>query len=271
MISFRTLLYNGNTRLYLALASKAYARNIQYRGSHLLHNFASAVFGYLYACIWIGLGRDHSLGEYGMIGMMQYITFTQASLWVSSFTTNGLGIPQSVRTGQISLDLMRPVHLFAHLAAKEAGQIAYQFLYKSIPVYLIMLLALGLMPAEGGRTLPLALLALTGSAYLSICIGYLIGISALWTTESSWLHWGNQAIMNLLAGFFIPLQWLPLWLQQIAWASPYPFMLYAPTQLYLGKGDPALLLGTLAWCTVLTLVCLLATHVMRRKVEVQGG
>ncbi|OWR30859.1 hypothetical protein CDO73_09735 [Saccharibacillus sp. O23] len=266
MISFRS-----NTRLYSALAAKAYARNIQYRGSHLLHNFASAAFGYLYACIWIGLGRDHSLGEYGTHGMMQYITFTQTSLWVASFTTVGLGIPQSVRTGQIALDLMRPVHLFAHLAAKEWGQIAYQFLYKSIPIYLVMLLALGLTPVDGGRTLPIALLALAGSAYMGICIGYMIGVSALWTTESSWLHWGNQALMNLLAGFFIPLQWLPGWLQQIAWASPYPFMLYAPTQFYLGKGNPLALLGTLAWCVALTILCLLLTRVMRRKVEVQGG
>lgn len=271
MISFRSRLFNGSARLYLVLASKAYARNIQYRGSHLLHNFASAIFGYLYACIWIGLGRDHSLGEYGMLGVMQYITFTQASLWVSSFTTNGLGIPQSVRTGQIALDLMRPVHLFAHLASKEAGQIAYQFLYKSIPVYLIMLLALGLTPVENGRTLPIALLSLAGAAYVSLCLNYLIGISALWTTESSWLYWGNQAMMNLLAGFFIPLQWLPLWLQYMAWASPYPFMLYAPTQLYLGKGEPPLLLGMLAWCAVLTLLCLLATRLLRHKAEVQGG
>ncbi|MDO3408255.1 ABC-2 family transporter protein [Saccharibacillus sp. CPCC 101409] len=266
MISFRS-----STRLYFVLAAKGYARNIQYRGSHLLHNFASATFGYLYACIWIGLGRDYSLGEYGTLGMMQYITFTQMSLWVSSFMTNGLGIPQSVRTGQIALDLMRPVHLFAQLMAREWGQIAYQFFYKSVPIYLVMLLALGMLPAHGGRTLPLALLALAGAAYLSICINYLIGVSSLWTTESSWLYWGNQALMNLLAGFFIPIQWLPLWLQQIAWASPYPFMLYVPTQLYLGKANPVLLLGTLAWGLALTGLCLLATRVVRRRVEVQGG
>jgi len=266
MISFRS-----NTRLYRALAAKAYARNIQYRGSHLLHNFASAAFGYLYACIWIGLGRDHSLGDYGTIGMLHYITFTQTSLWVASFTTMGLGIPQSVRTGQIALDLMRPVHLFAHLMAKEWGQIAYQFLYKSIPIYIVMQLALGLTPIDGGRTLPLALTALAGAAYMAICMNYMMGISALWTTESSWLYWGNQALMNLLAGFFIPLEWLPGWLQTVAWASPYPFMLYAPTQFYLGKGDPVLLLGTLAWCAALTLLCLLSTKALRHKVEVQGG
>ena len=108
--------------LYFTLASKAYARNLQYRGAHMVHNIASAMFGFMYACIWIGLGADYALGDYGTQGMVGYIAFTQAALWVSSFVTNGLGIPQAVRTGHISLDLMRPVHLFSHLMAKEWGK-----------------------------------------------------------------------------------------------------------------------------------------------------
>ncbi len=97
--------------LYAVLAAKSYARNLQYRGAHMVHNVASAMFGYIYACIWTGIGDNRSLGEYGLQGMIGYIAFTQASLWVSGFITNGLGIPQSVRTGHIALDLMRPVHL----------------------------------------------------------------------------------------------------------------------------------------------------------------
>lgn len=257
--------------LYFTLASKAYARNLQYRGAHMVHNVASAMFGFLYACIWVGLGADHSLGEYGTHGMVAYIAFTQSALWVSGFVSNGLGIPQSVRSGHISLDLMRPVHLFPHLMAREWGQIGYQFVYKSIPIYLVYFFAFSLpFPHQATFLLYLAI-ALAGAAYLSICINYLIGVSALWTTESSWLYWTNHAMINLLAGFFIPVEWLPGWLQRIAWLSPYPYLLYVPTRLYLGLGSVSALWGTLFWCVLLTLVCLLATGVMRRKVEVQGG
>lgn len=37
--------------LYFTLASKAYSRNLQYRGAHMVHNLASAMFGYMYACL----------------------------------------------------------------------------------------------------------------------------------------------------------------------------------------------------------------------------
>lgn len=206
--------------LYFSLASKAYARNLQYRGAHMLHNVASALFGYLYACIWIGIGQDRPLGEYGVHGMIGYIAFTQASLWISGFTTNGLGIPQSVRTGQISLDLMRPVHLFVHLMCREWGQIAYQFVYKSVPIYLLYVLVFSLSLPQQVTTLLLALAGLAAAAYLSICMNYIIGATALWTTESSWLYWMNHALINLLAGFFIPVEWLPRWLQTVSWISP---------------------------------------------------
>ena len=120
-------------------------------------------------------------------------------------------------------------------------------------------------------TLLFAALGLAGASYLSICMNYIIGVTAIWTTESSWLHWGNHAMMNLLAGFFIPLEWLPDWLERLAWLSPYPFLLYVPTRTYLGFEDGSLLWGTLLWCVLMTLICLVITRVMRRKVEVQGG
>ena len=79
----------------------------------------------------------HSLGEYGANGIVGYIAFNQAILWITQFTTNGLGLEQAVRTGQIAVDLMRPVHLFYQAMSREWGQVWYQFLYKCIPIYVL--------------------------------------------------------------------------------------------------------------------------------------
>ena len=105
--------------LYFTLASKAYARNCS-TAAHMVHNIASAMFGFMYACIWIGLGADYALGDYGTQGMVGYIAFTQARGF--QFRHEWPRHSQAVRTGHISLDLMRPVHLFSHLMAKEWGK-----------------------------------------------------------------------------------------------------------------------------------------------------
>lgn len=257
--------------LFAVLARKAYARNLQYRGAHLLHNVVSAAFGFIYVSIWTGLGGDASLGVYGQKGIVSYIAFNQATLWITLFITNGLGLEQSVRTGQIALDLMRPVHLFNQAVSREWGQILYQFLYKFLPIYILYFFIFSLQLPNQISVYGWTLTSLILAAYISICINYLIGVAALWTTESRWFYWVNYALSMLLSGFFIPLEWLPAWLRMISFCSPYPYLLYYPTRIYMQLEHGTVVLGALLWCIGFTCVCVAATHGLRRKLEVQGG
>lgn len=257
--------------LFMTLARKMYARNLQYRSAHFVHNIASALFGFIYISIWMGIGESRPLGEYGMNGMISYVAFNQASLWVAAFLNNGLGLEQSVRTGQIALDLVRPVHLFYQLMSKEWGQIAYQFMYKFLPIYLLYFFVLPLHVPSSILTFLWTAVALTLAAYISICLNYLIGAAALWTTESRWLYWVNYAFSMLLSGFMIPIEWLPSWLASISRHSFYPFLNYIPTRIYLGMETPLSITGSVLWCLFFTGLCLAVTGIMRKKVEVQGG
>ncbi|MFC4775598.1 ABC transporter permease [Paenibacillus sp. GCM10023252] len=256
--------------LFLQLAGKSYARNLQFRGAHMINNIASALFGFIYVSIWTGIGENHSLGAYGS-AMVSYIAFNQCCLWVVSFLNNGLGIEQSVRTGQIALDLMRPVHLFYHLMSKEWGQIAYQFVYKFLPIYVLYIFIMPLQLPTSFMTYCWTALSLLSAAYISICLNYLIGAAALWTTESRWLYWVNYAFSMLLSGFLIPVEWLPGPLRSLSSYTFYPYLHYVPTRIYLGMEQPSAIIGAVLWCCGLTTACLLLTRTMRVRVEVQGG
>ncbi|BBH22185.1 ABC transporter permease [Paenibacillus baekrokdamisoli] len=257
--------------LFLVLARKTYERNLQYRGAHMVHNIASAIFGFIYISIWMGIGESRTLGAYGLSGMVSYVAFNQVSLWVAAFLNNGLGLQQSVRTGQIAIELVRPVHLFYQLMCKEWGQIAYQFVYKFIPIYTLYLFVLPLHVPSSVIIFLWTAVALALAAYISICINFLIGAAALWTTESNWLYWVNYAFSMLLSGFLIPIEWLPGWLRFLSHASFYPFLHYVPTRIYLGMNNAWSLIGSIGWGIGLTVICLFLASRMRRKVEVQGG
>ncbi|WP_438431299.1 ABC transporter permease [Gorillibacterium sp. sgz500922] len=257
--------------LFAVLVRKAYRVNLQYRSSHLIHNLASSLFGFMYIFIWMGIGRTHELEGYGVQGMTAYVGFTQAALWVTTFATLGLGIPERVRTGQIALDLMRPVSLFYQTAVREWGQVGYQFLYKTLPIYLIYFFVFSLPLPTRFWTYPEVLAALAMGAFLSICVQYLIGVVSLWTTESLWFHWLNYAFSMLLSGFFVPVEWLPSWLRTASLHSFYPYLQYHPVKIFLQQESAAVLLPGLLWCGSLAAVCGAATVLARRKVEVQGG
>ncbi|KPV59033.1 hypothetical protein QJ48_13170 [Paenibacillus sp. A3] len=257
--------------LFPVLMKKAFARNLQYRLSHAVNTVASIVFGLIYVSIWQGIGQQDGMHGYSLQTVIHYVALNQATLWVTLFVTNGLGIERSVRTGQIATDLMRPVHLFYQLMCREWGQIGYQLLYKTIPIYLIYIWMLSIpVPHNTGTWLAFTT-ALAMAAYMNICVNYLIGVTALWTTESTWLFWVHNSISSVLSGFLIPIEWLPQWLQRIAYMTPYPYMQYIPSKIYLGLASPSEMYGGLLWCVLFTALCLAATAIVRNKVEVQGG
>lgn len=258
--------------LFPVLIKKAYDRNLQYRASHVINTVASAAFGLIYVSIWKGIGQPAGGGGYTLDNVIHYVAFNQVCLWITLFITNGLGIERSVRTGLISLDLMRPVHLFYHLMCREWGQIIYQLLYKSLPIYILYVLTLHLPIPRSAATWLWTITALIIAAYINICINYLIGVTALWTTESSWLFWVHNALSMVLSGFLIPIDWLPHSIQYISRLSFYPYIQYFPSKIYLGLTEASdMLSGALFWCVLLTLMCLAATSIVRRKMEVQGG
>ncbi|MGZ9585459.1 ABC transporter permease [Paenibacillus marinisediminis] len=257
--------------LFTVLARKAYARNLQYRGAHMVHNIASFMFGFIYVSIWAGVGADNSLGEYGVHGMTSYIAFNQCVIWLTLFQSNGLGIAGSVRTGQIAFDMMRPVHLFYERMSREWGQQFYQLIYKFLPIYTLYFFIFSLQLPNDFTVYVWTAIAILMGAYISICIQFLIGIAALWTTESRWLYWVNYALTMLLSGFFIPLEWTPDWLRAIGLALPYPYLLYYPNRIYMQMESASVLSGAVAWAVCLTGVCLLGTAMMRHRLEVQGG
>jgi ABC-2 type transport system permease protein len=257
--------------LFWVLARKAYLQNLQYRGAHTMKMIASAVIGYIYASIWIGIGQSHPLGAYGLQGMVSYIAFNQAALWVVNGMNGGLGLEQSVRTGQLAVELTRPVHLYVSLMYREWGNIGYQFLYKTIPIFIIYVVTVSLRLPENGWTYLWTAVALSFAAYIMIAINYLIGLAAVWTTESRWLGWLNFAVFTLLSGFFIPLEWLPDRLRTLTYLTPYPYVQYHPARIFLEMDDPSSLPAALLWCIVFTLLCLAATSAVRRKIEIQGG
>ncbi|QJC50931.1 ABC transporter permease [Paenibacillus albicereus] len=257
--------------VFFALARASFSRNLQYRASHLLHNGASALFGFIYLSIWIGIGDGRDLGEYGLQGLVSYVALNQCLLWATAFTTFGLGMPQLVRTGAIATELARPVHLFYSMMSREWGTIAYQLLYKSLPIYLLYVLLVPLRLPAGPAEAAAFLAALLCAAYLALCIQYLIGAVSLWTTEAQWLYWVHHALLLLLSGFLIPVEWLPGWLAWLSRWSFYPSLQYIPTRIYLGMDSMSAVLPSLAWCVILTALCLAATGAMRRRTEVQGG
>lgn len=254
------------------LFRKTYVRNFQYRMAAMANNLGSLVFGFMYIAIWQGtLGPERHVLGFGQDEMGWYMAFVQGIFFLSFMALpRGFEIEESVRTGSISLQMMRPVSFYGYYLAHGFGYHAYNFLFRSIPVYLILSLFVG-FPSFDMANLPLLVLSLLFSAYLGFLSNYFVGVVAFWTNSTRWAFLVMYTLINTFSGFLVPLPILPGFLAPLSLVSPFAGMNYYPAMVLLGRPTLLGVLVPLFWCVALTIVALRVTQAARRKLEVQGG
>lgn len=256
---------------YLVLFQKTYARNFQYRLAALINNFGSLIFGFMYIAIWQGtLGPDRNVIGFQRVEMGWYMAFVQGIFFLTMTLPRGFLLDEGVRTGSISLQMLRPINFFGYYVAESLGVQVFNFFFRSIPIYIILSLFVGFPPFKVTHT-PLLLLSLLFCMYLGFLMNYFVGITAFWTNSIRWAFLVQFTLITTFSGFLVPLPILPGFLSFLSLYSPYAGMNYYPAMILLGRASTTALLVPLVWCVVLTVVALAVTSAARCKLEVQGG
>lgn len=258
--------------VYVQLGRSGYMRNVAYKWSHMINNLASAVFGFIYIALWQAVAPETSATDpYTRSSLTDMMVLAQSFAWITMFLPMGLGIQASIRTGAIALEMARPLPYFPMVLAREAGNLAYQGLYRSVPLALLFAVTVGWpMPGSAGAlllTIPSLLLA----AYIALCLVYTVGMSSLWTTEIRWSHWLYYSFTSMLSGGWVPADMLPGWLGKVVPYLPFASQVFYPMRIYLGWDGAGALLIQGFWAAALTLWCWWLTSRALQRVVVQGG
>ncbi len=264
-------------RTGLRLTRNGFRRGLQYRGAHMVNNAASAIFGVVFIAIWRSVlsgsaGRRAAAPLHLSVAWTaHYVVASQSLLWITVFLPFGLGLPEAVRNGQVVADLTRPVGLWALHMGREAGGAAYNLVYRSLPVAAGLGLMVGL-PRPQTLLGVVAALALTAVAvWNALCLNYLVGISAFWTTEARAAHNLLVALVFALGCAEVPLRAFPAPLRPILVWLPFGSLLSTPALAWMGSVGLPAVVAAVAWALTLSAVCILATRAARRRLAVQGG
>lgn len=111
------------------------------------------------------------------------------------------------------------------------------------------------------------------SAVLSAALAYLVsffykmilGSSAFWVTDYNGIKQVSDVVMLLLAGYVVPVPLLPKWASDIAFLTPFPYMVYVPVAAFQGSFTVPELLGMVARQAAWVAVLWLAYTIVWRK------
>lgn len=275
--------YSEALNAYLSIFRMKTAEGFQYR----LAAFAGATISIFWVYIEIVVGSvfyhystNPNAGMTADLGLPQLITY----IWLAQilFLMQPMNIDSEILTkiqsGDVALELCRPLGLYPHWLAKvAAGRLVPLFWRGSIIliVSLFMPSSYRLLPPDSLTALGCTLLSVISAFLLCSAYGTLICVVRLsvpWGDGPTYLL---MLIGSVLSGSYLPLQLWPDLLQPFLMLQPFAGYLDIPLRFYLGTLAPSNIFWAVglqfAWTT---LFIALGKLLMDRKINrliIQGG
>jgi ABC-2 type transport system permease protein len=263
--------------LYAAVVARSFRRFSTYRAATLTGIFTNSVFGvifsYAYSALW---GTQHH-GGYDAGDAVTYVWIGQALLMTVALWGGGTtdDLAERIRTGDVAVDLYRPVGLIGWYLAGDLGRAAYHFLARGVGPTVLGVLLFQITLPDGPVAGVAFLVSLVLAVVTSFAIRFLVACTAFWLLDQTGVRTLAGVLALFLSGMVLPLVIFPEPLRSIAYALPFASYLQTPADIWLGHRTGTALLGGLAlqalWIAVLMAVCHAVLGAATRKVVVQGG
>lgn len=252
---------------------------LQYRGAAMAGMSTQFVWGameiLLYRAFWLEHPERFPMG---MEALSSYIWLQQAFLTLFALWNWEYDILESVKTGAVSYELLRPTDIYGMWMARSVANRLARASLRMVPVILVALL----IPAPYGLRLRVSP-AVFGLFLLSIVLmvlvvcAYSLLVCALtfYLTDPNGIMVVSVAAADLLGGAIVPLPFLPEGLRVFAQLTPFGSMQNVPLRIFSGDiplpDIPAMIGMQVFWIAALTLTGYLLTKNGLRRAVILGG
>lgn len=262
---------------YFALARLAFQKQLTYRMATVAGLVTNAFFGALRAYVLLALfearGGQATAG-YTVQAAVTYTGLTQALIAFAAMW-GWWDLIQSIRTGQVAADLARPMDYFGYWCAQDVGRGAAQLLLRGLPMIALYALVYPILWPPTWMHALAVLVSLVLALLISFGWRFLVSLAAFWMHDAIGLGRAAWFLNTVLSGFVMPIAMLPDWLRAFTLATPFPYIINTPIEIYLGLLDGPQVLSALGlqlvWFLVLYGSSQLVLAAGVKKLVIQGG
>ena len=225
---------------YWHVISIGMQNNLTYRFNFL----ARSVFGlipliailYVWKTIYAGNGAGSRVGAYTLAEMISYYLLTAVVDALTAVNEDDWQIAADIKDGNISQFLLKPIdYLWYRLCLFLSGRVTY-LAVAAIPLtlFILYLRRYFVLPPDG-IALGCFLFSTILTALLQFFMSYAMAMLAFWVLEVSTFIFILFAFEYLASGHLFPLDILPRGLERMLQFTPFPYQLYFPVSVYMGK------------------------------------
>jgi ABC-2 type transport system permease protein len=214
--------------------------NLTYRFNFL----ARTLFGliplvavlYLWRAIYSGKGDGAVVSTYSLAQMISYYLLVAVVDALTAVNEDDWQIAADIKDGNISQFLLKPIdYLWYRLCLFLAGRLTYVAVAViPLTLFFLYLHQYFVLPADW-TTFGLFLVSLVLTALLQFFLSYTMAMLAFWVLEVSTFIFILFAFEYIASGHLFPLDILPHGLERALYFTPFPYQLYFPVGIYMGK------------------------------------
>ncbi len=260
-------------RKYFSILSMQIINSLAYPGDFAGRSVSIATFIFVFAGLWgttYALAGTDTINGLTVNNMIWY--FMMAETLELGRPRINRTISEQVKNGEVAYILNKPYNfILYHFSAGLGDGIVRMSLNLLVGSAVSWILA-GAPPALMGWLM--ALVTMIGAWILHFCFMALIGLAAFVVEETNSFELIYQKFVFILGGFLIPLDMFPAWLQKIAYALPFPYMMYAPARLFVKPEFDLfwqMLTGQIIWVVVFVALLSFVYQRSERSLTINGG
>ena len=256
------------------LIRKSIRAQIIYRSNIVMNIISGFLLLVVQASVWQALFQHCS---YQGTTLSQSITYTILStVLLQKMQINpGQSIGQSVYSGDLGSNMLRPMNLLLLSTCNEAGKMIFSLLTYTIPTMIIANVIYGILPPIGIGAFVSFLISACFGLILFTLFDSIVGYSAFWLLNNWYMPWFESALLALFGGTIVPFWFYPQWLICITKFLPFQYFFAIPINFYLGKLSESYIWQIagmqLMWIALFWGIERLVWHAAQNKIMIQGG
>lgn len=244
---------------YIQIFKISFSQEFAYRLNFIMWRVRNVLQILLLFFLWTTVFSDPERVVFGY-NRERVLTYVFGILVVRAvvFSARAVDVAGEISRGDLTNLLLKPVGYFKYWLMRDLSSKALNLGFAVVEMTVLFLL---LKPQIFFQSDPLVLLALFASLVFAVILFFeilmLVNSIAFWAPE---MGWAGQfliivIISEFLSGALFPLDILPRGLANALYFTPFPYLIFMPIQIYLGKIPLTQILGgfsiSLFWILVL--------------------
>lgn len=243
----------------------------KYIEASFVNIISSVIFIIVQYYVWQSIMKNTQGMGYSFYQMFSYVVYSQVITYFYPGTLAGQ-LGNMIKTGDISLALMKPVSVIRQLIYENMGTSFFRFLFISLPVLIIGMVISGFHLCV--ENIVYFLLTTILSYAIFIEIDLMFGMMQFYTISSWGINSLKYALITLLSGRILPLSIYPKWSREILKCLPFQYFYDIPLEIVIGQlntGFLSIICLEFLWVVVLWLLFYVMYQTAIKRVVVLGG